>query len=109
MQKLYQQRLYKGLPCFAGPRTGVLTIGCMLVDEGLRRRGVARALVRHALQIAESHGASAIEAFPRRAEHAAAAELWTGPFNLFVELGFKIVSDFAPYPVLRYDVTEIQS
>ncbi|HTA90237.1 MAG TPA: hypothetical protein VK745_11695 [Polyangiaceae bacterium] len=28
--KLYQQRLYKGLHCFAGARDGVLTVGCML-------------------------------------------------------------------------------
>jgi GNAT superfamily N-acetyltransferase len=108
LDKLYQQRLYRGLPCFNGPRAGVLTVGCVLVDEAWRRRGVARALVRRAVEIAESSGARAIEAFPRCSEQAGAAELWTGPPAVFLEAGFKIVSDFAPYPVLRYDVSGIQ-
>lgn len=107
IQKLYQQRLYKGLPCFDGPRDGVLTIGCLLVDEPWRRRGIARALVRRAVELAESSGARAIEAFPRRSEQAGAAELWTGPVTVFLDAGFKIVNDFAPYPVLRYEVSGI--
>ena len=104
VQKLYEQRLYKGLPCLSGPRAGTLTVGCLLVDEDFRRRGVARALVRCAVELARNTGARAIEAFPRRSEQAGPAELWTGPPNVFLELGFKIISDFAPYPVLRYDV-----
>ncbi len=103
--KLYDQRLYRGLPVLSGPREGVLTVGCLLVDEEFRRRGVARALVRQAVVIAEARRARFIEAFPRRADLAGPAELWTGPFRIFEQAGFKIVSDFAPYPVLRYDVT----
>jgi len=103
--KLYDQRLYRGLPAFSGPRDGVLTVGCLLVDEAVRRRGVARALVQGAVAIAEARGARCIEAFPRRSDQAGPAELWTGPFRIFEEAGFKIVSDFGPYPVLRYDVT----
>jgi len=103
--KLYDQRLYRGLPALSGPREGVLTVGCLLVDEEFRRRGVARALIEQALVIAEARGARSVEAFPRRAEHVGPAELWTGPFSIFEQAGFKIVSDFAPYPVLRYDVT----
>lgn len=109
VQKLYEQRLYKGLPCFGGPRDGVLTVGCLLVDEERRRQGIARALVRCAVELAERQGASAIEAFPRCSDQAGPAELWTGPASLFLELGFKTVNDFAPYPVLRYDVAKIQS
>jgi GNAT superfamily N-acetyltransferase len=102
--KLYEQRLYRGLAALSGPREGVLTVGCLLVDEEFRRRGVARALIRHAIVLAEQHGARCIEAFPRRSEQAGAAELWTGPFHAFEQAGFEIVSDFAPYPVLRYSV-----
>ena len=105
--KLYDQRLYRGLPALSGPREGVLTVGCLLVDEEFRRRGVARALVEQAVVLAESRGARCIEAFPRRSDQAGPAELWTGPFSIFEQAGFKIVSDFAPYPVLRYDVTAI--
>jgi len=103
--KLYEQRLYRGLPAFSGARDRVLTIGCLLVDDEFRRRGVARALVAHAIVLAEAAGARCIEAFPRRSEQAGAAELWTGPFSIFEQAGFEIVSDFGPYPVLRYTVT----
>ena len=109
VQKLYDQRLYKGLDIFGGERDGVLTVGCLLVDEAVRRRGVARAMVREAVRVAEARRARAIEAFPRRSDQAGPAELWTGPPNIFLEAGFKIVSDFAPYPVLRYDVSGIYS
>jgi GNAT superfamily N-acetyltransferase len=105
--KLYDQRLYRGLPAFSGPREGVLTVGCLLVDEGFRRLGVARALVEHAVVLANTRGARCIEAFPRRAEQAGPAELWMGPFRIFEQAGFEIVSDFGPYPVLRYTVPGI--
>ncbi|MET0791025.1 MAG: GNAT family N-acetyltransferase [Polyangiaceae bacterium] len=101
--KLYAQRLYKGLPIFNGDRTGVLTVGCLLVDETVRRRGVARTLVRRAVEFADESGARSIEAFPRRSEDAGPAELWTGPPAVFLDAGFRIVNDFGPYPVLRYD------
>ncbi len=100
--KLYGQRLYKGLAIFEGRRDGVLTVGCMLVDEALRRRGVARALLRGALELAKTNGARAIEAFPRRSDEAGPAELWMGPPAVFLEAGFEIVNDFGPYPVLRH-------
>jgi GNAT superfamily N-acetyltransferase len=101
LPKLYEQRLYRSLPCFSGSRDGVYAIGCVLVDPERRRRGVARALVRGAVERARKLGASAVEAFPRRAEGVADAELWLGPYSLFVEAGFEVVHDFAPYPVLR--------
>jgi len=102
--KLYDQRLYRGLPALSGPREGVLTVGCLLVDEEFRRRGVAAALVEHAVELAKARGARCIEAFPRRSADAGAAELWTGPFSVFERAGFEIVNDFGPYPVLRYTI-----
>ncbi|MEP7052221.1 MAG: GNAT family N-acetyltransferase [Pseudomonadota bacterium] len=107
--KLYEQRLYKGLPCFSGPRDGVLTVGCVLVDDEFRRQGVARALVRHGLVLAQQAGARAIEAFPRRSDDAGAPELWTGPSAVFLECGFEIINDFGPYPVLRYAVPSVDA
>jgi GNAT superfamily N-acetyltransferase len=101
LPKLYEQRLYRNLPCFSGARDGVFTIGCVLVDPALRRRGVARSLLRCAVDTARALGGSAIEAFPRRADSVADAELWLGPYSLFLEAGFEVVHDFAPYPVLR--------
>jgi GNAT superfamily N-acetyltransferase len=99
--KLYDQRLYKKLPCFGGERRGVYTIGCFLVDEHWRRRGVARALILGGIAAARAWGATAIESFPRRSATASAAELWTGPPEALLAAGFAVVSDFEPYPVLR--------
>ena len=106
--KLYEQRLYKGLACFNGERDGILTVGCMLVDESWRRRGVAHALVQRGIELAGAVRARAIEAFPRRQAELDAPELWLGPVSVFLAAGFRIVNDFAPYPVLRYDVNGIQ-
>ena len=104
MQKLYAQRLYRRLPCFEGDRSGVYTIGCFLVDERWRRRGVARALVEAAVAIAPGWGARAIEAFPRRGDALAPPEMWTGPLQALTDAGFREVFEFKPYPVLRLDL-----
>jgi GNAT superfamily N-acetyltransferase len=106
LPKLYGQRLYKGLPCLSGARDGVLTVGCLLVAEEVRRQGVARALVRRGVELAQQVGARAIEAFPRRSEQAGPAELWVGPANIFLQAGFEIINDFGPYPVLRWTAAE---
>jgi len=101
LPKLYAQRTYRALPCFEGPRAGVLTVGCFLVDPAWRRRGVARALLRAGLDLARAEHMSAVEAFPRRAEGAPDEQLFTGPLALFTSAGFEIVSDQTQYPVLR--------
>jgi len=101
LPKLYAQRTYRSLPCFDGPRSGVLAVGCFLVDPAWRRRGVARGLLRAGLELARAEHMSAVEAFPRRAEGAPAEQLFTGPLALFTTEGFEIVSDQTQYPVLR--------
>lgn len=101
LDKLYGKRLYRGLPCFTGERTGVFTVACLLVREDQRRRGVARALLAAALEIAPSLGAHTLEALPRGDADAGGAALMMGPSKLFLAAGFEMVRDFAPYPVLR--------
>ncbi|HVJ20501.1 MAG TPA: GNAT family N-acetyltransferase [Polyangiaceae bacterium] len=101
LRKLYDHRLYRGLPCFGGPREGVFTVGCFFVGERFRRRGVARALLREGLAQVRAEGGSAVEAFPRGAESVPDSELLTGPVALFLREGFEVVNDFHPYPVLR--------
>lgn len=102
MRKAYERRLYKNLPCFEGDRTGVFTIGCALVHPAYRHRGIARALIRGAVELAPAWGARALEAFPRRPkEPVSDEELWSGPINAFIENGFAEVNSFEPYPVLR--------
>ncbi len=104
LAKLYGQRLYKGLPCFDGPRDGTWTVGCLLVREDWRRRGVARALIAAAVDAARSWGARALEALPRSDVDAADAALMLGPLKSFVEAGFEVVHDVRPYPVLRREL-----
>jgi GNAT superfamily N-acetyltransferase len=104
MGKLYEQRLYKGLPCLQRDPLGVWTVGCLFVREDWRRQGVAGALLAGAIECATDAGARAIEAFPRSDVDVAAAALMMGPLALFVRAGFQVVHEFTPYPVLRLDL-----
>ncbi|MFT3769889.1 MAG: GNAT family N-acetyltransferase [Minicystis sp.] len=105
VQKAYDRRLYRNLPCFSGDRTGVYLIGCALVHPAHRHRGVATALVAGAVRIAPGWGARALEALPRRPkEPVNDDELWTGPMGAYEKNGFVEVNDFEPYPVLRRDL-----
>jgi len=107
LTRLYEQRVYKRLPCFAEdtlPREHVYAVACCLVEEAHRGKGVAHVLLQAAIDAARAVGARAIEAFPR-AEPVGARlrpdEVQMGPERLFLERGFEAVSDFRPYPVLR--------
>ena len=105
VQKAYDRRLYRGLPCFASDRAGVFLIGCALVHPEHRRRGVAAALVAGAVDLAPGWGARALEALPRRPKEAVSDdELWTGPMSAFERNGFVEVHAFEPYPVLRREL-----
>jgi len=104
LEKLYQQRLYRGLPCFAGDRRGVYTLGCYFVEPEWRRRGLALRLTLAAIELARDVGASAVEALARGAGAHSDAELWLGHPNFLLSAGFRIVHDFAPYPVLRLEL-----
>ncbi len=95
LTKLYATRLYKGLPVLDRDPEGVLSVGCFLVDERFRHRGVARALLDGGIRLAKSTGASCIEAFPRNAEGVGDEELWTGPLSLFESAGFETITIFA--------------
>lgn len=102
--KLYAQRPYRNLACFQGSRDAVYTVGCFLVAESERRRGVARALLTGGIEVARAAGARVLEAFPRRGEGLRAEEQWQGPLENFAALGFGPVSDSVPYPVMRLEL-----
>lgn len=105
VKKLYDRRLYRGLPCFEGDRGGVFAVGCALVHPAHRRRGVATALVGGAVRLASGWGAHALEAFPRcPKEPVNDEELWHGPMGAYAAHGFAVVHEFEPYPVLRREL-----
>lgn len=105
--RLYEQRVYRGLPCFQGPpgsREGVYAVSCLYVAEKERGQGLAKSLLAAAIDAAKSAGATSLEAFPRKtpeAERLRDDEVWLGPEAIFEAAGFVRVSDFRPYPVLR--------
>jgi GNAT superfamily N-acetyltransferase len=105
MKKAYDRRLYRGLPCFAGDRSGVFLLGCTLIHPAHRRHGLTTLLVQGAIQHAPAWGARVLEALPRRPrEPVSDDELWTGPLGAFTRNGFLEVNDFEPYPVLRREL-----
>ena len=89
MRKAYERRFYKQLPVLQGDRTGVFLIACALVHPAYRKRGVAKALVGAAVDLAPTLGASALEALPCRPKEAVMDEaLWTGPMGAYTAHGF---------------------
>ncbi len=102
MKKLASRRVYRTLAYFDAPRTDTAVIACVLVHPASRSRGVARALVAAAVDAARAFGASAIEAFPRVADHALREdELQMGPVAIYRSLGFVIEDGPTPYPFMR--------
>ena len=105
--RLYDQRVYRNLPCFqsdSAARENVFAVACCYVAEAERGRGVGRALLARAIAEVREAGGSALEAFPRatpEGEKLRPDEIWLGPAALFAAAGFRAVSDFRPYPVLR--------
>jgi GNAT superfamily N-acetyltransferase len=90
-----------------GDETTTYSIGCMLVRPDARGTGVARALVAAAPRFAQAWGAHAVEAYPRRSsEPLHPEEAWQGPEHVFVETGFEVTVDVAPYPVYRKALDE---
>jgi GNAT superfamily N-acetyltransferase len=105
MKKLYDGRLYRGLPCFSGERTNVRAIACFLVDPELRKRGVANSLLVEIMRFARQADLRALEAFPRGATDVSDGEQWMGPLAIYQSAGFETVRDFGPYPVLRLELS----
>ncbi len=73
----------------------VWAVTCFVVRVGYRRRGVAGALLRGAVERARSEGARVIEGYPvdvTRRPGAPSAELYHGTRTLFEVAGFQVVS-----------------
>jgi GNAT superfamily N-acetyltransferase len=103
--KAYEQRYYRGLPCFGGDRSRVMLLACALVRRDARKKHIATSLVGAAIDLARSRGAAALEAFPRKPrERVNDEELWTIPVSALTAHGFSEVGGEDPYPVLRFEI-----
>jgi GNAT superfamily N-acetyltransferase len=79
----------------------VWSIVCFAVSATARGRGVARELLRAAIEFARAEGAIALEAYPKRVEageriHPDAA--YTGTLPMFERAGFTVVAENASDP-----------
>jgi GNAT superfamily N-acetyltransferase len=71
----------------------VWAVTCVFTRAGYRRRGISRALIRAAVDLAREQGARAIEAYPVIAtENAIEEELHVGTRSMFAVAGFSEVS-----------------
>jgi GNAT superfamily N-acetyltransferase len=85
----------------------VWSLNCFFVDRSARRRGVARALLRAAVEFAGERGATAVEAYPLE-RGADAASLYVGALDWFTAEGFVPVgagAGGAKRVVVRRDLT----
>jgi GNAT superfamily N-acetyltransferase len=68
----------------------VWSIVCLVVRSGFRNRGVGRALIQGAVDLAFAHGAPAVEAYPieTQGNRVSATLAFTGTTEMFIAAGF---------------------
>jgi GNAT superfamily N-acetyltransferase len=88
------------------PGEGVWSVLCFVVKPGHRRRGVAAALLRAAVDFARARGARAVEGHPiddtRRQVHA--MEAYVGVASMFARAGFTEIDRRGARPVYRLEL-----
>ena len=73
--------------------TGVWAVTCFYAHRAIRRSGVTSVLLEEAILYAHAHGARAIEGYPVDASDGklAAAELYHGELQTFLNAGFELI------------------
>lgn len=90
----------------------VWSIVCFVVARRHRGRGIARALLRAAVEFARARGAPALEAYPADTSHGRipAASAYRGTLSMFEAAGFSVVGHSRPIggatprPIVRLDL-----
>jgi GNAT superfamily N-acetyltransferase len=72
----------------------VWSIVCFVVSKPFRGRGIAAALLAAAVDLARSHGAELVEAYPVDADRGrvSPAAAYMGPLEMFGDAGFEVVA-----------------
>ena len=103
--RLRRSAVLRGTSASSLEDDSVWSVTCFVVKAGARRRGVAAALLRGAVDLAQRGDASVIEAYPvdlERKSPATSAELYHGVLSTFLRAGFAEVSRPMPArPVVR--------
>lgn len=97
LTKLTARMPYRDL----GASEGRWSVGCLLVREPARRKGIATALLQAAIDwLRKDPTAISLEAYPRLGDDLRDEEQWMGPESLFVRAGFHVAREHVQYPVL---------
>lgn len=85
----------------------VWSILCFYVHEDFRKRGIAKKLLKAAIEYARDYGAKTLEAFPKDVtDNTSDAEVYTGTVDLFQKFNFVEVHRRHPKrPIMRYEMT----
>ncbi len=94
-------------PTFKPPdlqEVGVFAVTCFFVHPSARRRGVARQLIRAAVDRARSRGATAVEAYAADGLGGSSSQDFMGVRDWFVDEGFEPVRKARSKTVVRLDL-----
>jgi GNAT superfamily N-acetyltransferase len=83
-------------------RTPPWSITCLYVNKAHRRSGVASRLIAGAVELADDHGAAAVEAYPVEVDgDAADSAVFTGTPSMFADVGFEEIARRRHRPIIR--------
>jgi ribosomal protein S18 acetylase RimI-like enzyme len=77
-------------------------IVCFVIAPTQRRRGIARALLRGAIESLAARGFKLVDAFPfKSGDSELAADHYHGPLRIFLDAGFSVLSEHKDLTVVR--------
>jgi GNAT superfamily N-acetyltransferase len=76
-------------------------ITCLFTAPKFRAAGLTAELLRQALAHMKLSGVKKVQAFPRCGQNLPPEDLWTGPEQLFLSLGFGRIKDHPQWPILQ--------
>jgi len=77
-------------------------IVCFVIAPTQRRRGIARALLRGAIESLAARGLKLVDAFPfKSGDSELAADHYHGPLPIFLDAGFSVLSEHKDLTVVR--------
>lgn len=87
----------------------VWSITCLFIHRKWRGKGLARKLLKAAVEIMQKRGVKIVEAYPvtttKDGRRLGSSMAWTGPFKIYEELGFKTVQSTNPLrPLVRLEL-----